>query len=143
MVQTVYKLPFRLIGIPVHLDLTFLLALPLLAWLIGTQMDRFAVVGVDLIEDESNQRGLADTRGADDGHLVAALKQEVEVIADHDVGLARLHEALGQPLDAEDVAARGLFHLEANPRSLDVRFLELVGLELGELLLARLHLARA
>jgi Zn-dependent protease len=44
MVQTVYKLPFRLIGIPVHLDLTFLLALPLLAWLIGTQMDRFAVV---------------------------------------------------------------------------------------------------
>jgi Zn-dependent protease/CBS domain-containing protein len=44
MVQTVYKLPFRLIGIPVHLDLTFLLALPLLTWLIGTQMDRFAVV---------------------------------------------------------------------------------------------------
>lgn len=44
MVQTVYKLPFRLLGIPVHLDLTFLLALPLLAWLIGTQVDRFAEV---------------------------------------------------------------------------------------------------
>jgi Zn-dependent protease/CBS domain-containing protein len=42
MVQTVYRLPFRLLGIPVHLDLTFLLALPLLAWLIGTEVDRFA-----------------------------------------------------------------------------------------------------
>ena len=36
-----YRLPFRLLGIPVQLDLTFLLILPLLAWLIGSQVPLF------------------------------------------------------------------------------------------------------
>ncbi len=34
-------LPFRLLGIPVRLDLTFLLALPLFAFLIGSQLPEF------------------------------------------------------------------------------------------------------
>ena len=41
MAQTAYRLPFRLFGIPVQLDITFLLVLPLLAWIIGSQLDRF------------------------------------------------------------------------------------------------------
>lgn len=35
MFRTVFRLPFRLIGIPVHVDVTFLIVLPLLAWAIG------------------------------------------------------------------------------------------------------------
>jgi len=43
MFRRVYRLPFRLLGIPVQLDLTFLLVLPLLAWLIGSDLNRFIV----------------------------------------------------------------------------------------------------
>ncbi|UCF36636.1 MAG: site-2 protease family protein, partial [Acidobacteriota bacterium] len=42
MMQTIYRLPFRLLGIPIQLDLTFLLVLPLLAWLIGSEIDRLS-----------------------------------------------------------------------------------------------------
>lgn len=41
MSHSVYRLPFRLLGIPVQLDLTFLLILPLLAWLIGSDLSEF------------------------------------------------------------------------------------------------------
>lgn len=34
-----YRLPFRLLGIPLHLDPTFLVVLPLFAWLIGSRID--------------------------------------------------------------------------------------------------------
>ena len=37
-----YRLPFRLLGIPVQLDVSFLLILPLLAWIIGRQVGEFA-----------------------------------------------------------------------------------------------------
>jgi Zn-dependent protease len=41
MYRSVYRLPFRLLRIPVQLDLTFLLVLPLLAWLIGSDLGKF------------------------------------------------------------------------------------------------------
>src|SRR5690606_5766025 len=44
MFKTVYKLPFRLLGIPVHLDISLLLVLPLLAWIIGNDVELFVKV---------------------------------------------------------------------------------------------------
>ncbi len=38
MFRRSYRLPFRLLGIPLRLDPTFLLVLPLLAWLIGSRV---------------------------------------------------------------------------------------------------------
>ncbi len=45
MFSNSYRLPFNLLGIPVKLDLSFLLILPLLAWIIGSQVG----VYVDLL----------------------------------------------------------------------------------------------
>ncbi len=57
MFRNVYRLPFRLLGIPVQLDLTFLFVLPLLAWLIGSDLDKF-IVAFDLnIDREPLTRG--------------------------------------------------------------------------------------
>ena len=42
MVGRSYQLPLRLLGIPVQVDLTFLIILPLLAWMIGSQVPLFA-----------------------------------------------------------------------------------------------------
>lgn len=41
MFQNAYRLPFRLLGIPLQLDITFLIVLPLFAWIIGSQLPRF------------------------------------------------------------------------------------------------------
>ncbi|GAB4239950.1 MAG: site-2 protease family protein [Acidobacteriota bacterium] len=41
MTRTSFRLPFTIFGIPVQLDLSFLLVLPLLAWIIGSQLQRF------------------------------------------------------------------------------------------------------
>lgn len=38
------RLPFRLLGIPVRLDTSFLLVLPLFAWLIGSQIPAYAAL---------------------------------------------------------------------------------------------------
>jgi Zn-dependent protease/CBS domain-containing protein len=38
MLRRSYRLPFRLLGIPLRLDPTFLIMLPLLAWLIGSRV---------------------------------------------------------------------------------------------------------
>ena len=42
MFRTVFRLPFRLIGIPLHVDVTFLVVLPLLAWAIGRNVEAYA-----------------------------------------------------------------------------------------------------
>jgi Zn-dependent protease len=39
-----FRLPFRLLGIPVQLDISFILILPLLAWLIGRQVAYWAAI---------------------------------------------------------------------------------------------------
>lgn len=41
MLRKGYRLPFRLLGIPVYLDPTFLIILPLLAWMIGSRLDLY------------------------------------------------------------------------------------------------------
>lgn len=41
MLRRGYRLPFRLLGIPVYLDPTFLIILPLLAWMIGSRLDLY------------------------------------------------------------------------------------------------------
>lgn len=52
MFRTVYRLPFRLLGIPIHLDFTFLLVLPLLAWFIAQDIPLF-IETFDLQADPS------------------------------------------------------------------------------------------
>ncbi len=50
MLRKGYRLPFQLFGIPVYLDSTFLVILPLLAWMIGSRLDlyvRLLRLGVD------------------------------------------------------------------------------------------------
>lgn len=44
MVRNAVALPFKLLGIPVKLDTSFLLILPLLAWLIGSQLPAYAAL---------------------------------------------------------------------------------------------------
>ena len=58
MFRNVYRLPFRLLGISVQLDLTFLLVLPLLAWLIGSDLNRFILAFNLKIDPEPLMRGL-------------------------------------------------------------------------------------
>ncbi|MDR7521780.1 MAG: site-2 protease family protein [Armatimonadota bacterium] len=41
MLRKGYRLPFRLLGIPIYLDPTFLIILPLLAWVIGSRLDLY------------------------------------------------------------------------------------------------------
>ena len=41
MFKNAFRLPLRLLGIPLYLDVTFLIILPLLAWLIGSQLGPF------------------------------------------------------------------------------------------------------
>jgi Zn-dependent protease/CBS domain-containing protein len=44
MFRNAVTLPFRLFGIPVKLDLSFLLILPILAWLIASQIPAYAIL---------------------------------------------------------------------------------------------------
>lgn len=41
MFQNAYRLPFKLFGIPIQLDISFLLVLPVFAWLIGSNIDSY------------------------------------------------------------------------------------------------------
>ncbi len=54
MFKNSFRLPFRLLGIPVYLDVTFLIILPLLAWLIGAQMPELLqlMVEFELLPDD-------------------------------------------------------------------------------------------
>lgn len=42
MSRTAFRLPFRLLGIPIEIDLSLLMVLPLMAWLIGSDVLMFA-----------------------------------------------------------------------------------------------------
>lgn len=39
MFRNVFQLPFKILGIPIQLDVTFLIILPLLAWMIGSDIE--------------------------------------------------------------------------------------------------------
>ena len=41
MFRTAYRLPFKVLGIPILLDFSLLIALPLIAWLIAMQIRWF------------------------------------------------------------------------------------------------------
>jgi Zn-dependent protease/predicted transcriptional regulator len=48
MFRKAYRLPFSLLGIPIYIDVTFLFILPVLAWMIASQVGVWArVVGVE------------------------------------------------------------------------------------------------
>ncbi|HET8985274.1 MAG TPA: hypothetical protein VFN03_05900, partial [Trueperaceae bacterium] len=64
MVRTGIRLPFRLLGIPVTLDPSFLLVLPLFAYLIGSQVPALVTV--------LTQFGVIDPAGS--GAQVAAAR---------------------------------------------------------------------
>ncbi|MEE8160018.1 MAG: site-2 protease family protein [Acidobacteriota bacterium] len=58
MFRTAYRLPFRLLGIPVHLDISFLLILPVLAWLIGRNIPLYIEIFELPIDPKELQAGL-------------------------------------------------------------------------------------
>ncbi len=43
MLGNAYRLPFRLLGIPILLDISFLIILPLLAWMIGSEVSAYVM----------------------------------------------------------------------------------------------------
>ena len=44
MFRKAYRLPFQLLGVPIYIDVTFLVVLPLFAWIIGSQVGVWASV---------------------------------------------------------------------------------------------------
>lgn len=57
MFKNAFRLPFRLLGIPLYLDVTFLIILPLLAWLIGSQLEAFILLTELPIDPEPLTQG--------------------------------------------------------------------------------------
>ncbi|HEX4054293.1 MAG TPA: site-2 protease family protein [Tepidisphaeraceae bacterium] len=84
-----FRLPFKLLGIPVFVDLSFLLVLPLLAWIIGSQIGEFA-----------KMFGLANAHALSTGvepyvlGLIAAIGLFVSVVI-HELGHAVTARAYG------------------------------------------------
>ena len=60
MFRTAYRLPFRLLGIPVHLDISFLLILPVLAWLIGRNIPLYIEIFELPIDPKELRQALSD-----------------------------------------------------------------------------------
>ncbi|HEX2972983.1 MAG TPA: site-2 protease family protein [Tepidisphaeraceae bacterium] len=89
MSRTAFRLPFTLLGIPVLLDITFLLFLPLLAWLIAAQIGQFAaVIGLPIDTAALQHSGIRYLLG-----LVIATAFFVSVVI-HELGhsiIARLY----------------------------------------------------
>lgn len=57
MFKNAFRLPLRLLGIPLYLDVTFLIILPLLAWLIGSQLGPFIEIAELPIDPEPLTEG--------------------------------------------------------------------------------------
>lgn len=56
MFQNAYRLPIKLLGIPIKLDMSFLFILPLFAWLIGSQIPTYIeLFSLDLNADRLQQ----------------------------------------------------------------------------------------
>ncbi len=67
--KTTYELPFKLFGIPIKLNISFLIFLPILAWIIGSQID----VYVKLLNLDINTEPLTSGSRAYWIGLIAAL----------------------------------------------------------------------
>ena len=92
MFQHAYRLPFRLLGIPVQLDLTFLIVLPLFAWVIGSNIPAY----VELFDLELSNESLADGATAFWIGLAAAVGLFASVLV-HELG----HCVVGRRYDLE------------------------------------------
>lgn len=81
MFRKTYPLPFRLLGIPVQLDITFLIILPLLAWLIGSGIPEFvSAMGMPVAAERLEQGWLPYLLG-----LIAAVGLFISVVI-HELG---------------------------------------------------------
>lgn len=92
MFRTVYRLPFRLLGIPVQLDITFLLVLPLLAWIIGSELGNYIRLFNLPVDPEPLEEGLMPYFLG----LLAAVGLFTSVVL-HELG----HAAVGQSYGVE------------------------------------------
>ncbi len=83
MFRNAINLPFKLLGIPLKLDISFLLVLPLFAWLIGSQIPAYiALFGLD-IDPANFQKGFTPYLLG----LIAAVGLFVSVVI-HELGHA-------------------------------------------------------
>ncbi len=81
MIRKAYRLPFRLLGIPVDLDISFLLVLPLLAWMIATNIPAYIeTFGLEIDPETLTQAAHPLVLG-----LIAALGLFVSVVI-HELG---------------------------------------------------------
>jgi Zn-dependent protease/CBS domain-containing protein len=86
-VRTVYRLPFRILDIPVQIDLSFLLILPVLAWIIGSQLQQLIAAFAMDIDPDPLTRGITPYLLG----LVAALGLFLSVLI-HELG----HSVVGR-----------------------------------------------
>ncbi|RAL23979.1 site-2 protease family protein [Lujinxingia litoralis] len=112
MFKHALRLPFRLLGIPLYLDLTFLLILPLLAWLIGNQLVPFIdLVGLPIDADALDQGLLPYVLG-----LIAAVALFISVVI-HELGHALVARRFG--VETERITLwllGGMAHFKKIPR---------------------------
>jgi len=122
--KTNYQLPFRIMGIPIKLNISFLLFLPVLAWLIGRQLD-FYVDLLNLGIDTEAVGGGAEAFGLgfiaaiglfigvtlhELGHSILAIRYgvKIESITLHVLGgVAQLKEIPSRPGEEAKMALAG------------------------------------
>lgn len=85
-----YRLPVRLLGIPVYLDLTFLVILPLLVWAIGSRLDTYLLLFRLPVDPLSLQQGTTPYLLG----LAAALGLFASVLV-HELGHAAVAQRFG------------------------------------------------
>jgi Zn-dependent protease/CBS domain-containing protein len=90
MFRTAYRLPFRLLGIPLQLDVTFLIILPVLTWLIGSRLDQYIELFGLPIDPRPLQQGWTPYALG----LLAAVGLFVSVVI-HELGHAIVGRAYG------------------------------------------------
>lgn len=96
MLGKTYRLPFRLVGIPLNLDLTFLLALPFFAWMIASNIPSYIdAFGLDMDPEALRERVPPIALG-----LVAALGLFASVVI-HELGHCLVGRRLG--MEAESI----------------------------------------